>query len=387
MKAVRRIILFYTLTGVLLASSESGFCQGLYNESTIHIGDVSIFVDGSVNNTGLLNNDGRLTFTNDWESAGQYKGSGTLEAKGNGTQKIAHFNQEVSGLHIDGWGPKYIKGKIKISKALRLRNGIVHVSPDDMLALQEGAIIEEGSPDSHVDGAITVRGTGYKFFPVGKNGTYAPIEFLDVRGQEPEFSVEAFEDAPALAIDNVVVRTGLYWQRTDLTGNFAGSAVAIDYEPEQFFDPGKIIMLAGAGWDRPFITITQLDHSTETHKINSRLSFVAPIIMLGEISEQWRESDFYLSTALSPNALNSDNRKVKIFGDRLSDGQFHFAVFNRLGIVVYENRSLESMARNGWDGRSTSGETLVSGTYPYRLTAYDKTGKKFEKNGVITILY
>jgi hypothetical protein len=34
-----------------------------------------------------------------------------------------------------------------------------------------------------------------------------------------------------------------------------------------------------------------------------------------------------------------------------------------------------------------NGVELTSGTYPYRLTAFDKTGSKFEKAGVITIVH
>lgn len=373
--------------GALSFPAGSAVAQGVHNESSIHIGDVSIFVDGSVSNEGLLSNDGQLTFTNDWESAGPYRGSGILEAKGNGAQKIAHYNQEVSSFYIHGWGTKYINGQIQVSHVFRLTSGIVHVSTDDLLLLQADARIEGGSADSHVDGALTVKGTGYKFFPVGKNGTYAPIEFLDVRGQEPEFSVEVFDNAPTLVIDNVIVQNSLYWQRTDLTGDFASSPVSVGFEEEDFSDPARITMLAGASWDKPFMTITQLDHSTETRKVSSRLGIAAPLIMLGQIADNWHEADFYLSTALSPNAYHSDNRNVRIFGDRLSGDQFSFAVFNRWGNIVFETKSLDRMSTNGWDGRTADGNILISGTYPYRLTAFDKTGRKFEKNGVITIIH
>ena len=375
------------VSGALSFPAGSAVAQGLHNESSIHIGDVSVFVDGSVSNEGFLRNDGQLTFTNDWESAGPYSGSGTLEAIGNGAQKIVHFNQEVSNLYIQGWGTKYINGQIRVANVLRLTSGIVHVSSKDRLSLHEGARIEGGSADSHVDGAITVQGTGYKFFPVGKNGTYAPIEFLDVSGKEPEFSVEVFDNAPTLAIDNVIVQNSLYWQRTDLTGDFASSPVSVGFEEENFSDPTRIIMLAGVSWDKPFMTITQLDHSTETRKVGSRLSIAAPVIMLGQIADNWHEADFYLSTALSPNAYHADNRNVRIFGDRLSGDQFNFAVFNRWGNIVFETNSLDRMSTNGWDGRTADGNILISGTYPYRLTAYDKTGRKFEKTGVITIIH
>ena len=112
-------------------------------------------------------------------------------------------------------------------------------------------------------------------------------------------------------------------------------------------------------------------------------------VVIGSRTEKpkWCEADFYLSTALSPNAVQAGNRTVKIFGERLSEDEFRFAVFDRWGTIVYQSTSLESMATNGWDGRSITGAALVSGTYPYRLTAVDKSGKRFEKKGVITIIY
>ena len=361
--------------------------QGLYNQSRIYLNGVSIYVDGDITNSGLLMNEGMIGFTGNWESKGDYTGKGVLEVYGNVPQKIAHHDQKVYSLVINGWGTKYIKGKINITDEFHLKHGVVEVSEKDALRLKEEAVIFGGSPESYVDGALGVEGTGYKFFPVGKNGNYAPIEFVDVKGDEAKYSMEVFENAPIVSVDNVIVRHALYWQREDLDGQFGGSAIAVDFEPSYFQDPGNIILLAGTDWEKPFISLTDLDHSAETSKLTTRVNISAPIILLGEISERWTEADFYLSTALTPHAMQAENRKVKVFGERLAEEEFHFQVFNRQGAMVFESTSLENMATNGWDGRTLRGDELVSGAYPYRLTAFDKTGKKFEKKGVITIVY
>jgi hypothetical protein len=361
--------------------------QGIYNESSIHIDGTSIFVDGEVNNAGLLVNDGLVAFTNDWESTGTYRGKGSLEANGTSTQKISHHHQKVNSLIMNGWGSKFIKGEINVTDEFHLKKGIVRVSDKDLLSLKDGVLIFGGSLESHVEGAITAEGSGYKFFPLGKNGIYAPIEFLDVKGESAKYSVEVFEDAPVITVDNTIVKDGLYWQRTDREGDFGGSAVALQFDPSHFADVNKIILVAGTDWANPFMPIKDLIHSEEQNQISTPTDVTATILMLGEVSENWVEADFYLSTALSPNANNPDNQKIKIFGERLDDEHFRFEVFNRWGATVYENSSRENMSSNGWDGRSRTGEYLVSGVYPYRLTAYDKTGKKFEKKGVISIIY
>ena len=361
--------------------------QGLYSGSSLHINGASIHIDGEIFNSGILHNEGVISFTGDWESKGQYKGDGIVEAIGTAPQVIAHHDQRMSRLIVNGWGTKYIKGRLNLSRELHLQKGIVEVSSKDVLRLKEEALATGGSPDSFVDGALTVTGNGYKFFPIGKHGNYAPIEFLSVEGVPAEYSVEVFENAPLITLDNVIVRKALYWQRRDVVGKFGSSTVAVEFEPAYFENPEEIILVTGTDWQNPFSTVSDVKLSEETNKIVTSIAISSPIIMLGEISQKWADADFYFSTALSPNAARPENRAVKIFGERLAEDSFHFQVFNRWGELVYENSSLAKMSSNGWDGRSLNGSELNGGTYPYRLTALDKTGKKFEKTGVITIIH
>ena len=372
---------------IVLSCQRNSMSQGLHNGTTMHINGTMVHVDGDVINEGLLTNNGVLSFTRDWESSGKYQGAGALEAVGNAPQKIAHSEQKVHTLVINGWGTKYLKGAMTISAALKLSRGIVVITSKDQLSLEEDAIVDGGSAESYLDGALTVEGTGYKFFPIGKNGTYAPIEFLDVKGESARYSMEVFENAPTISVENAIIKNGLYWQRSDIANTFGGSAIAIDFEPSYFHETNNIILLTGTSWEDPFITVTDLEHSTEANKISTKTLLSTPLIMLGEITDRWTDADFYFSTALSPNAARSENQRVQIFGDRLSSDQFHLQVFNRWGATVYETRSLESMTNIGWDGRALKGAELLSGVYPYKLAAIDKTGRKFEKNGVITIIH
>lgn len=361
--------------------------QGVYNASNLYILGTAMYVDGAVRNTGALENNGHLAVSADWDSKGAYEGEGTLEVYGNAPQKVAHYGQDIAGLLINGWGVKYIKGALNVVREIHLNRGILEVSSRDVLKLHKDVTISGGNDKSYVDGAITVEGTGYKFFPIGKNGTYAPIEFLDVKGEFPEFSVEVFENAPVISVEDVIIRRGLYWHRNDLRGTFSGSAVAIDFERNYFQDPLNIVLVAGREWDQPFQPITGIEHSTETNKISSRSDIHQPILMLGEISERWTSADFYFSTALSPNAAFPENRSVRIFGERLAEDGFRFQVFNRWGEGIYESTSLAHMSATGWDGHSMNGVQLPAGSYPYHMHAYDKTGKKFEKKGLITLIY
>lgn len=382
--AVRRMAIALTLS---LCASLPVFSQGVYNASTLRLDGVELHVNGDIKNTGELNNNGIISFTGDWTNLGHYHGEGLVEAGGHGPQKIAHHSQTITRLSVNGGSTKYIGGKLVIGKELILKQGIVGVSSNDHLKMSRNAVVTGGSWVSYVDGALTVEGDGYKFFPIGKNGTYAPIEFLDVNGPLAEYSMEVFENPPLLPVEDIVVKDTHYWQRKDIVGTFGSSAIAIDYDASRFNNSDEIVLVVGADWEKPFAAIREVEFSQETDKVISHIQVSSPIIMLGEVYDRWVEADFYLPTALSSNASHADNRKIRIFGDRLADEGFHFQVFNRWGERVFESSSLDDMTFNGWDGRNMHGALLTTGTYPYRLTAIDKIGRKFERKGVITIFH
>ncbi len=364
----------------------AAFCQGLYNGAEMHVSGTNLHVEGEFVNDGTFENSGAIALTGDWKSPGEYRGRGSVEVNGNHPQRIIHNNQTIETLIVNGWGTKYIKGRLNIGAQLLLTDGIVEVSADDVLKLRDRAVALGGSTGSFVDGPLTVSGPGYRYLPLGKNGSFAPIEFMDVEGHNTEYSVEVFENAPAISVDNIIVRNALYWYRKDIRGNFGGSRIAIDYDPAYFSNTEKMILLAGSTWEAPFAIITDVEHSTETDKLSTRVPVLSPIIMLGEITQRWTDADFYLSTALSPHASQTVNESVRIFGQRLRADQFRFQVFSRHGELVFESLSLQEMISNGWDGRTNTGVELMTGTYPYRLSAFDKTGKAFNRNGVITII-
>lgn len=359
--------------------------QGLYNTSAIHLNNATLHVDGEISNDGQLINKGFIEVTADWNNSGNYSGNGELHLTGNFSQNIFHNDQKVYSLQIKGKGPKMLRGKISVSRELHLLEGKLYVSQQDELFLKQAAAIFGGSVKSFVDGPLTVEGDGYKFFPVGKNGIYAPIEFLNVKGDEGRYSMEVFENAPLITVDNVIIKNDFYWQRKDLDENFPGSAIAVGFDPTQFTDVNKITLLVGSDWDKPFQPITDLEYAAETGKLITRSDVSSSIIMLGEKKNQEDFDDFYFSTALSPNASNPANRAVRIFGTQLKETDFNFKVFNRWGLLLFESSSLKTMSTNGWDG-SNNGESLSTGPYPFILTVVNKAGKRIEKKGIISII-
>src|SRR5690606_24734380 len=134
-----------------------------------------------------------------------------------------------------------------------------------------------------------------------------------------------------------------------------------------------IILISGLSWDEPFRPISFApDHVKGS--LTTSVSVVAPIILLGDTDKAWRGGDFYLPNALSPHANYEANKRITVFTTRLAAEDFHFQVFDRSGRIIFETTSLEAMMETGWDGRTIQGQMMMSGSYPYRLSARDKTG-------------
>lgn len=296
---------------VLAVCRQAAYAQDLHNGSSLYVNGVSIFIDGEVNNNGQLANAGSISFSGDWKNKGYYYGDGLIEAMGRAPQLISQGDQPIHTLVIDGGGTKYLEGALNIKSELRLVHGIVEVSRMDMLLLEGSASSSGGSPESYVDGALTVEGTGYKFFPIGKNGTYAPIELLDVDKGAGRYAIEVFENAPTVSVENVVVKRSLYWRRADVAGHFSSSRVAIDYERSFFDHRDGIVLLAGDSFDEPLRVIHEVQQSAETDKIFTVIPVSSKILMLGELSTEWTDADFYLSTALSPMRRSLKTRVSK----------------------------------------------------------------------------
>ena len=101
-------------------------------------------VDGEIINTGALHNNGIISFTGNWTNTGKYKGEGTVEARGHAPQKIAHSGQYFNRLSLNGWGTKFLSGKLVIGDELNLQKGIIEVSHDDALKMDAKAVVKAG---------------------------------------------------------------------------------------------------------------------------------------------------------------------------------------------------------------------------------------------------
>jgi hypothetical protein len=371
----------------------SNFCYGqsITNQTNLFIpAGLELHLDGDFVNEGFVQNQGSFFVSGDWQNTNVYQGIGRLILNGDLEQRLFNNRNAIYQFEINGPGEKFISGTLPISNRLDLLLGIVTVSDADTLLVSNGATIGGGSTESHINGALTHQGSGYKLFPVGVSGKYYPLEMLNVTGINPTIEVEVFENTQRLNFPASVDQfSDTYWQRKTIGGTFVGSPITIGYTiPDDYTNRHVVDILHSDALNSDFTILgnSRVEYADPIPKVISDNSSSQNVFVLGEsIPPDGIPGEFYLSTSLSPAASTEDNRYARIFGNQLVQDDFQFRVFNRWGLMVYESTSLADMIAVGWDG-SHKGENLPSGSYPFVLKAVTKTGEVIEKKGAISII-
>lgn len=367
--------------------------QNVTNQTTLYIpSNLEIHVDGDFTNSGFTENQGSFYIGGNWQNTTVYQGLGRVILNGDQPQRFSNNRNAVHQLTIDGAGLKSISQTLPVTNRLDLLSGNILVSDNDTLLLAGGVTIGGGSVDSYIEGALTHVGSGYKFFPIGKNGTYRPLAMMNIIGASPVTEVEVFDKVPSLKLPSATTRySTVYWQRKTISGTFLNSPVSLGYDlPDNFTDDHALDIFQSDALDQAFSALgdVSVDYGTgsETDQVTSEVAATGNVFVLGEtIPPGGLPGQFYLSTSLSPRASNPANQVVRIFGNELQEGSFQFVVYNRWGLVVYETTSLPDMITKGWDGRS-KGDYLPSGAYPFILKALTKTGEQVERRGAISVV-
>lgn len=370
----------------LLALSALASGQSLHNSSSIFIpASVKVFA-GDVNNDGFIQNNGVIEITGDWNNKNVYQGTGVVGLAG-ADQQFDNNNQMMQNLVVDGGGRKSLHGKLIINSSIEFASGIVTVGNGDTLLLRDDAKIKGGSFNSFVDGPLTIEGTGYRFFPVGADASYYPIALTNIQGLNPFMQITARKDLPEIKTDgDVAVDRSVYWQAKNIKGKFDGSPVSAPHRYE-IAEPERIVFVNGNAFDSEFTIIDNdgLESNGASQVVVSKTSLIHSIIAVGATPEK-PIIPGYLSTTMSPNAMNADNRLIKFFGEDVKRENFHLQIFNRWGNSVFETRSIDDMSSRGWDGQYAN-QLLPAGAYPYQLTYVDRRGKEESRRGFITIIY
>lgn len=85
--------------------------------------------------------------------------------------------------------------------------------------------------------------------------------------------------------------------------------------------------------------------------------------------------------------MQEEDRMVKLYGKNISSQNLLFRIYNRWGNLIYENKSLDEMKNQGWNGgNSYTGKPEANGVYTYTLEGKFMDGKAFKRVGTITLI-
>ena len=339
--------------------------------STISVrGDLIIQGDVSHQGTLLLHDD--LSIGSEFEAS-----SGSLWLVG-ADQRIQADNISLAHLSVRGGGRKQLTGKLLVQNELQLADGILQADETAQLTLASGAQIKGGSATSYVDGFLYHSGTGEKFYPVGKDGTYAPATLLNVSGNNPTVGVAYF---PSAKLNG----TEFHWQQSVIDGTYEGSAMELTFTSDntdyQEYS-NELLVLATEDNSDQYTVLGQSSLNLQRNRftIVSDQPTALPILTVGfDIPEDTKH--LYLPNAFSPTAPNAEDRCIKVYGQKISSRNFYLAIQDVWGNIAYETTSWEEASTRGWVG--TANASGVAVTYRYRLEGEFIGGKRFQQIGTI----
>lgn len=223
-------------------------------------GDLTINPNNNVDVTAA--NDFSIEILGDWTNNGSFiENQGIVSFTGDENQVITNgsFEEEFYDIIIDNTSNSgvTIEDSISISNAFILVNGIIYEGSDgdELVTIEDGAVVSGASDNSHVNGMVKKIGTIAFDFPIGKDTIYRPISIGVPTVSATGFKAEYFkenahptydENSLAGTIDHI--STCEYWilDRTTPSGN---ATVTLAWTPTTSCGINSLPDLTIARWD------------------------------------------------------------------------------------------------------------------------------------------
>jgi len=343
--------------------------QTLISENTVFaIAKNSIVATNhDVLNNGVLSNDGAIELAGNWDNNGIYNElQGRILLNGTEIQNLSHNNQKIYQLEING-GAKQVGENVTIIGALNLINGIIIPGNNVSIIMDDGAQIASASKTSYINGALYQSGTGRKFFPIGKNENYTPVELINIQGNMPVIGLELFEPNPNPIAGQGIreVSTERYWQKTILSGEVTYAQIKCENLNLQLYNNASDVVFAQA------LQVGGLFSSIGAENAGvaliSRLSFSENIIAFAELD------DMEIYNVITPNNDGINDfltiSKLELFPEN------ELLILNQSGQVIYSIKNYN----NTWDA-TIDNKPLPQGNYMCILKI--KNNKKIYKQTI-----
>ncbi len=375
---------------IFIIGSYFAQAQSLYNKNyTLSIGaNTTLFVADSIINNGTIINNGDIQVGGIWQNNATYEpGTGQLTLTSNQTQTINHNDQSFTRLTISGGGKKIFGADITIEDELVLNDGILSSSGTSKIIIEEGAAISGGSETSFIEGPLYHTGTGDKYYPVGADNVYLPVELLDIKGTNPTIGVLINMPNTNLktAGDLEAVTDRQNWQLDVLNGMFAGAGVVLPLQDELFLDNiTEAVVVQASSQNEGYYSLGGMERTGDVlaGSVTSETDATELFLTIGKFTTE-PGSEINVYNALSPNG-DGINDFFKIENIELYPNNV-VLIYTRWGDKVFEQAGYDNV-ENTFTGKSNVGKIrqLLEGTYYYVVEKGE--GSKNE-NGFIVIRY
>jgi len=266
-------------------------------------------------------------------------------------------------------------GAVTINGTLTLTDGFVNNS--SIITLGSGASVSGGSDASYIDGAIATTGTGDKLFPVGKSGSYRPIELLSVAGTTPVIRFELKEGAgglPGSGINNLSIFR--YWEGAEISG-FTSGTVRLTYGSDDGVD-GPTADLRVAESPSAFGTYNSIGNSTADGTTVTSTADIVTTIQYYRIGSELGDNSLPVELATFEATPAID--KITLNWTTASETEnFGFNVFKKAGSEEWTKVNEQIIEGQGNKSSETKYEfvdfAVRSGdVYSYRLESVSLSG-------------
>ena len=392
---LRTLLISISLAFVLVSLSAALKAQAIYvgPQQLISVGEGAVIqIVGSLENDGAMYNEGELYVNGDWLNSAQFLGQDGLTVfSGTAEQRVRHNGQSFSRLRVNNEVGIRLESDVIINREIDLVAGIVYGNPEVRVSLGAETLINGGTSESYISGIVLHQGVGDKFFPIGTDEQYLPIEILGIRGNDPQLEVQAITPHPEPgSLQNLdrVTRTH-YWQLNPIGGTYEDAKFRVQLTGALEFEDNTGLVVAAAprvGGGYLSLGSVELRGNLINGSITSKEASSFPIVTLGKSSEYSVEGEVLVPNAFAPGSPVEADRQLSVFAVNLLPDAFVFRVFNRWGQVVYETNSLDEARNQGWDGiNQLTSEPAQFGVYSYYVRGVFSSGVPIEKQGTVTL--
>ena len=361
--------------------------------------DIEIFVSdgeiltitGDVDNAGDIINAGSIFMAGNWINNGTYNSiQGSFILNGVTDQSINHNGQGFFNLTINGPGNKLLDSDAHVNNQITFESGLVSPADGIALTIRESALIQGGSETSYVNGSLVVEGTGDLFFPIGKNGSYRPVNLYNLQGTSPVLAFEMFEpnSNPQVPRELQAISETRYWQKTQLSGSTSSGRIELSIGEDDGLTDLFLAVVTEA--DQPGAVFQNIGRSETTGDVvNGSVTSELSMDDGNKVYALGQEIDL-TGIDCVPNAFSTlspdiEEQVVKVYCSNISDQDFSFRIYNKWGLVVYETTSLEEATQSGWNGiNSNTGNPEKNDVYRYILSGRFLNGNELNRVGTIT---